>query len=209
MSQIYTDADGLVHFKDDTRETIVKSGLSGVAATVLAVTIWSPAGLGGMIGTSIAADHVPDSAATADAVAGLAAYPVPLTSAELVDIRARLDDSEEILDASRTLTDGDIRNIRSIAARGMPRNPGPSDEIIAPRLAQAPAPVAPMRVAEAHQSPISIDPVSEQATVLPVSAPVQEQTADAATVDTAFAGGGEDYAQRDSHMELAELLLAR
>ena len=203
MSQMYTDADGLVHFKDDTRETIVKSGLSGVAATVLAVTIWSPAGLGGMIGTSIAADHVPDSTAAADAVAGLAAYPVPLTSAELVDIRARLDDSEEILDASRTLTDGDIRNIRSIASRGMPSNPGPSDEIIAPRLAQAaPAPVAPMRIAEAHQSPISIDPVSEQATLLPMSAPVDEQTA-------ATSGGGEDYAQRDSHMELAELLLAR
>ena len=34
----------------EVRDTIIKSSLTGVAATVMAVTVFSPAGLGGMIG---------------------------------------------------------------------------------------------------------------------------------------------------------------
>ena len=51
-------------FEREVRDTIVKSGLTGVAATVLAVTIFSPAGLGGMIGTSLASGFGQDPNAT-------------------------------------------------------------------------------------------------------------------------------------------------
>mgnify|MGYP000865863612 CR=1 FL=1 len=46
-------------FEREVRDTVVKSGLTGVAATVLAVTIFSPAGFGGMIGTSLASNCQP------------------------------------------------------------------------------------------------------------------------------------------------------
>src|SRR5690606_27627224 len=41
-------------FEREVRDTVVKSSLTGVAATVLAVTVFSPAGLGGIVGTSMA-----------------------------------------------------------------------------------------------------------------------------------------------------------
>ena len=50
-------------FEREVRDTVVKSGLTGVAATVLAVTIFSPAGFGGMIGTSLASSFGNDASA--------------------------------------------------------------------------------------------------------------------------------------------------
>lgn len=210
MSQTYTDADGLVHFRDDTRETIIKSGLSGVAATVLAITIWSPAGLGGMVGTSVAAGHAPDSSAAADAVASLAAYPVPLTTIELADIRARLSDSEASLEASRSLTDGDIQHIRSIAARANVANiePMAMRGRVGSGMAVTEAPAVRVQAA----APVVIAPAVEAA-LLPVSVPVRYDPPSAqlgsSAAEVTYSSGANEEEVRDPNMELAELLLAR
>src|SRR5262249_23900288 len=47
-------SDEFIDHNAETRDVIIKSGLSGVAATVLVVTMCSPGVLGGMIGTSLA-----------------------------------------------------------------------------------------------------------------------------------------------------------
>ena len=50
MSAKSTEGPVTGDYGREVRDTIVKSGLTGVAATMLAVTIFSPAGFGGMIG---------------------------------------------------------------------------------------------------------------------------------------------------------------
>ena len=48
-------SDKPTDYSREVRDTVVKSGLTGVAATVLAVTIFSPAGFGGYLGARFAA----------------------------------------------------------------------------------------------------------------------------------------------------------
>ncbi len=53
------------NYQREVRDTIVKSGLTGVAAAALAVTFISPAGFGGMIGETLASGFGFDSNASA------------------------------------------------------------------------------------------------------------------------------------------------
>ena len=104
-------------FEREVRDTIVKSGLTGVAATVLAVTIFSPAGLGGMIGTSLASGFGQDPNATPadNPYANLPAYPSPLTPQEISDIRGQLASTAAQMEFTRAATDAKIEHVRSIA----------------------------------------------------------------------------------------------
>jgi hypothetical protein len=175
-----------VGYAREVRDTVVKSSLTGVAATVLAVTIFSPAGFGGMIGTSVASGFGADASAMGadDPYASLPAYPSPLTGAELDAIRSQLARTTASLEITRAATDDKIEHIRSIAMSngavsftpmpavvqvGAGLRPTTSDEV-----AFAPAPIE-----------VGLTPVSHISTNV---APVQ-------------------YV--DSHLEFAELLLSR
>ncbi|MGQ0533588.1 MAG: hypothetical protein ACT4OF_12995, partial [Caulobacteraceae bacterium] len=60
-------AGELSPFDREVRDTIVKSSLTGVAATAIAIVTFSPAGFGDWIGASLAAGSGVDvSAAAAD-----------------------------------------------------------------------------------------------------------------------------------------------
>jgi hypothetical protein len=117
-------------FGREVRETIVKSSLTGVAATMLAVTAFSPAGLGGMIGTSLASGlgSDPGVAAADDPYAKLPAFPAPLSSEELDQIRGQLTRANASLEISAA-TEAKIENVRSIALtdRDIPFAPVPME----------------------------------------------------------------------------------
>ncbi len=180
-------SDRPVDYGREVRDTIVKSSLTGVAATVLAVTIFSPAGFGGMIGTSLASGlGVADPSASAedDPYARLPAYPSPLSQDELSNIRGELARTTASLEITRAATEAKIDHIRAIA------------------LTQGAATVTPMprqtaRVGEGLRLTMS-EPASA-----PAPAPVQvTATPVSYTAPPAVA------TYRDPHLELADLLLA-
>ena len=122
----------------EVRDTIVKSSLTGVAATVLAVTVFSPAGLGGMIGTSVASGFGVEPAANTadDPYAKLPPYPAPLTSDEISDIRGQLAATAASLEITRAATEARMEQMRALT--------------VAPVVMAAPVLVhAPVIVAEA------------------------------------------------------------
>lgn len=166
----------------EVRDTIIKSSLTGVAATVLAVTVFSPAGLGGMIGTSLASGLGLDASNTsADNVyANLPAYPAPLTENELTQIRGDLARTTASLEITRAATEGKIEALRSIAVTHdvVAFNPAPQAVTIV-----EPAPVSTSAPAAANVQPVS---------------------------QTVNAGGGVDLSvpHSDPNMELAALLFA-
>lgn len=100
----------------EVRDTIVKSSLTGVAATVLAVAAFSPAGFGGMIGTSVASGFGADTAAATadDPYANLPPYPAPLTSEEISDIRGQLASTAASLEITRAATEAKIEQMRAL-----------------------------------------------------------------------------------------------
>jgi hypothetical protein len=137
-------------FEAEVRDTIVKSGLTGVAATVLAVTVFSPAGLGGMVGTSLASGFGLDTGASAaddNVYASLPAYPSPLTPQELSDIRSKLARTAASLEITRAATEAKIEHIRTLSlAEGVAGFAPMPREASAPELRLAldePAVVAP------------------------------------------------------------------
>ncbi|HET9232170.1 MAG TPA: hypothetical protein VFO00_12845 [Vitreimonas sp.] len=177
----------------EVRDTVVKSGLTGVAATVLAVTFFSPAGFGGMIGTSLASGFGLDTTnATADdPYASLPPYPAPLTAQELSDIHNRLAQTTASLEITRAATEAKIEHIRSLAVSGdlvtfTPTRHAQADGLrlrtSEPQIAAAPAPLTPV---------VSTTLPALEVTATPIS----------------FAGGV-DPSYRDPHLELADLLLA-
>lgn len=105
-------------YEAEARETIYKSGLTGVAATMLAVAAFSPAGFGGMIGTSLASGFgMEPSANNADNVyAQLPAYPRPITEAELIDIQGDLARTSVSLEITRAATEAKLEQLRAIAS---------------------------------------------------------------------------------------------
>jgi len=107
----------LPEYAREVRDTVVKSSLTGVAVTILAVTAFSPAGFGGIVGTSVAAglglDH--GAARTNDPYAGLPPFPSPLSQTELTDIRGELARTAASLEITRAATEGKIDYVRSIA----------------------------------------------------------------------------------------------
>lgn len=97
----------------EVRDTVIKSGLTGVAATVMAVAVFSPAGLGGMIGTSVASGA--GAAAPADdPYANLPPFPAPLTSEEISDIRGQLASTAASLEITRAATEARIEQMRAL-----------------------------------------------------------------------------------------------
>lgn len=167
----------------EVRDTIVKSGLTGVAATAIVVTALSPAGFGGMIGTSVASSLGLDTsahAASAEPYANLPAYPAPLSATELSDIRGQLASTTASLAITKAATESRIEYIRSIADVGTSVAPMP--ELRTPVI-RGTAPV--------------------EAAVAPTPAPE-------AVVQPVSDGGGADTTvpYRDPNMELAALLFA-
>jgi hypothetical protein len=167
----------------EVRDSVVKSGLTGVAATVLAVTIFSPAGFGGLVGTSLASGFGldPNAAAANDPYANLPPYPTPLTVEELSEIHNTLARTNASLEITRAATAAKIERIRSIAL-----SPGAVTFTAAvPQAAQAP-PGLRLTTSE---------PAATAETDLAI-----------ATTPVSYGGGGAPY--RDPHLELADLLLA-
>jgi hypothetical protein len=184
-------------FEREVRDTIVKSSLTGVAATVLAVTIFSPAGLGGMIGTSLASSfgNDPNVAPADNPYANLPAYPSPLTAQEVSDIRGQLASTAAQMEFTRAATDAKIEHVRAIA-------------MVDGAVTFTPMPAPRAQLSQAAPAPVTPDlrlTLSEPASA-PAPAPV---VATAIPVSYSAGGGGVDYTiSRDPHMELAELLLA-
>ncbi|HEX8903132.1 hypothetical protein [Vitreimonas sp.] len=178
-------------FGDEARDTIVKSSLTGVAATMLAVTIFSPAGFGGMIGVSSAFGGGADATSNSDdPYAVLPAYPAPLSGAELDAIQAELARSAVSLEITRAATDERIESLRSLAM---------DDGLVtfAPTYAAAAPTPAPAReqLRLTLSEPASVEaPAPETITAMPIS----------------YGGANMDQSvpYRDPHLELAELFLA-
>ena len=107
----------LPEYAREVRDTVIKSGLTGVAVTVLAATAFSPAGFGGIIGTSIASglglDHT--ARASEDPYGRLPPFPSPLTQTELTDIRGELARTAASLEITRAATEDKIDYVRTIA----------------------------------------------------------------------------------------------
>ncbi|MBY0569531.1 MAG: hypothetical protein K2P70_19635 [Hyphomonadaceae bacterium] len=170
-------------FGREVRDTVVKSGLTGVAATVLAVTIFSPAGFGGLIGTSLASGFGGDAnaASAEDPYANLPAFPAPLSSVELENIRSELARTTASLEITRAATDDKIEYIRSIADSGAVS--------FTPMASSAPV-GAGLRTTTSNE--VAFAPVEVSTTA------VSYMTNEAGNVQYA-----------DPHLELAELLLSR
>lgn len=193
-------ADKEVDYGREVRETIFKSSLTGVAATVLAVTLASPAGFGGMIGTSLAsgAGSPNTSDASGDPYSLLPAYPTPLTPEEVSQIRGQLAATAASLEITRAATEAKIEFVRGIALRGdmMVVATTAPDGIVAPSI----APVGETAVAAAPTPTVEMssvadaDPVEAVEFVAePILAPV---------VSASFSAP-----LHDPHLELAALLL--
>jgi hypothetical protein len=181
-------SDRPVDYGREVRDTIVKSSLAGVAATVLAVTIFSPAGFGGMIGTSLASGFGvadPNVAAADDPYARLPAYPSPLSQDELSNIRGELARTTASLEITRAATEAKIEHIRSIA------------------LTHGAASFAPMRQQTAQVGEGLRGTLSEAAAAPASAAPVE-----AAVIPVSYTAPPAVAIYRDPHLELADLLLA-
>jgi len=182
-------------FEHEVRDTVVKSGFTGIAATVLAVTIFSPAGLGGMIGTSLASGATDPNVASSDnPYANLPAYPSPLTTEEISDIRGQLASTTASMEFTRAATESKIEHVRSIAMADGVVTFTPMPSVRVPQVAQATT-------------------VSEPELRLTLSQPASAPAEEAAIVATpvSYGGGvGIDYPThyRDTHLELAELMFA-
>lgn len=176
-------SDKPTDFGREVRDTVVKSGLGGVAATVLAVTIFSPAGFGGFIGTSLASGFGGDAnaASAEDPYANLPAFPAPLSTQELDNIRSELARTTASLEITRAATDGKIEYIRSIADSGAVS--------FTPMSTAAPV-GAGLRPTTSND--VAFTPVAASTTA------VSYMTNEAGNVQYA-----------DPHLELAELLLSR
>ncbi|QGZ96566.1 hypothetical protein [Terricaulis silvestris] len=163
----------------EVRDTIVKSSLTGVAATVLAVTIFSPAGFGGLIGTSLASGFGldPNANAADDPYASLPAFPSPLSPTELETIRSQLARTTASLEITRAATEERIEHIRSIALTDRGATFAPAPQVVE-------APVLRLSTAE----PVETAPVEAYITTASYAA--------------------SPMATPDRDLELAELLLA-
>lgn len=173
----------------DGIDTVVKSSLTGVAATVLAAAVFSPAGLGGMIGTSLALGGNSNSAAntSADPYSVLPAYPAPLSAQELDTIHTQLAQSAASLEFTRAATNDRIERMRSLAVD--------AGELVTfePTRTTLAAPREELRLSLS-------EPVSAPA---PTPAPVEAMPISyGGAVDTSI-----PY-RDDPHLELAQLFLA-
>lgn len=175
-------SDKPASYGQEVRETIVKSTLTGVVATALAITVFSPAGFGGLIGESVASGLGldPDASAADDPHATLPAFPSPLSPTELDTIRGQLARTTASLEITRAATEERIDHIRSIALTERGASFTPATQVVE-------APVLRLSTAE----PVVATPAPVEAVVIPVSESDTETAA---------------FPDRD--LELAALLLA-
>ena len=138
-------------FGQEARETVVKSGMTGIAATVLAVTVFSPAGLGGLIGTSLASSlGLSSTSGSEDNVyAQLPPYAPPLTTQEISQIRGQIARTTASLEITRAATEAKIERLRELslseaAASVAPLAPAP---VVTRTVAPAPAPARAVQAA--------------------------------------------------------------
>lgn len=123
MAKKHDDAE----YRD--RAIVVKYGFIGVAASVAAVVLASPAGLGGAVGISTASGFGNNAAAEADnPYARLAPFPAPVSQAELVEIRASLAETAAAIEATRSASDESIARLRAIAMSGDGVIPVPNED---------------------------------------------------------------------------------
>ena len=139
----------------EVRDTVVKSSITGVAVTILAVTAFSPAGFGGIIGTSVASGLGLDHRATRsdDPYARLPPFPSPLSQTELTDIRGELARTAASLEITRAATEDKIDYVRAIA-----EHQGLSSSLASMHRAQilaTTAPAAPVTVASPEPAPVT------------------------------------------------------
>ncbi len=168
-------------YRREVRDTIIKSGLTGVAATMIAAAVFSPAGLGGMVGTSLASGlgSDPGVAPVDDPYANLPAFRAPMSQEELSQIRGELAATAAAMEITRAATEAKVEHIRAIALTDvdMPFAPVP-DEYANERLGGG------LR--------LSLSP----STPAPHLAPVE------------YAGSGAGGGYVGSHNELADLMFA-
>lgn len=174
----------------EMRDTVIKSALTGVAATALAVVAISPAGLGGFIGTSLASGFGgSDNIAPADdPYANLPAFPAPLTSSELDQIRGELARTSVALELTRAATEARIERVRAIAeSEGGASSFAPVDALIP----------APASLNAATMTPVvSIAPSAAAAELQPGLVPAD------------YSGGEGASGYQGSHQALADLMFA-
>jgi len=189
-------------YEREVRDTILKSGLSGVAATVLAVTIFSPAGLGGMIGASLASGFGvnTNNSSTDNPYANLPAYPTPLSPAEVSSIRSQLAATQASLEITRAATDPKIEHVRTLAL---------SDGMVTfTPTRQAAAPSPNLRLTLSQPASFAREPEVPEA---PVESYIIDNAAvEASVMPASYTATGYDAATpyRDPNLELADLLLA-
>lgn len=169
-------------------DTIVKSSLTGVAATMLAVTFFSPAGFGGMIGVSSAFGGSADTNVAPDSpYAALPPFAPPLSAQELDAIHSQLAQSAASLEFTRAATNDRIERIRALAID--------ADALVT---------FEPTRVAEASpREDLRLSLSEPVSTLAPIPAPIEPMPI---SYGGASFDGSAPY--RDPHLELAELFLA-
>lgn len=172
-------SDKPADYGQEVRETIVKSTLTGVVATALAITIFSPAGFGGFIGTSVASSLGldPNANAADDPYASLPAFPSPFSQEELDTVRSQLARTTASLEITRAATQERIEHIRSIALTDRGATFAPPPQVVE-------APVLRLSTAE----------------------PVQSTPVEGYITTASYAAA--PMATPDRDLELAELLLA-
>lgn len=196
-------------FEREVRDIVVKSGLTGVAATMLAVTIFSPAGFGGLVGTSLAsglggeANRSPAS----NPYANLPAFPAPLTVEEISDIRGQIASTTASMEITRAATEPRIERVRSLAmADGLVSfttrsAPAP----VVPRLSASMPPVRTPELAQAAPAELRLELTESVAALSPVVAPVEVTS----TPISYIVVDGALELRPDPNLELAELLLTQ
>jgi hypothetical protein len=95
--------------------TVLKSGFSGAAVTVLAVAFSSPAGLGGMVGSSFAGPADARDPIRGNDGVSFAPASTQLSAEEMADITARLEGTVEAIESARAATDAKIKHMSMIA----------------------------------------------------------------------------------------------
>lgn len=185
------------NYQREVLDTIVKSGLTGVAAAALAVTFISPAGFGGMIGETLASGFGFDSNASAadNPYANLPAYPAPLSQTELSQIRGQLASTVASLEITRAATDDKIEHVRQLAM---------GDGLVTFTPTRAPVRAA---APEALRLTLSEPSSFSEA---PVEAYVIEAPVEATATPVSYSGPSYEQSvpYRDPHLELADLILA-
>lgn len=196
-------------FEREVRDTVIKSSMTGIAATAIAITALSPAGFGNWIGASLASSFGVDSTAAAsdNAYARLPAYPAPMTREEVNEIQSRLAADQVSMAIMRAATDDNIEQVRLVAS---------SDGLTAPvRPVVAAAPEANLRLALSEPVSYVVNdeaPVEAYVTETAVAQNASYSAAAASTPVASAARGGSGFdasvPYRDPHLELADLLLA-